>query len=381
MQGLLRWESNVRQWITRRERVQALALSMPGLVLYGLFWAQDAIAPLTASGLMADRGLQVISLLILPAVVLVLVAKPPMAGRAAILLSFSATLMGVSLFATAVVQGPTDWIVAVGAGVAAVFGSIPLFKLGRRDPLLRTTTAKVAAALLAAAVSLAQFWNGAAFLPSRVEASFQEELTFETIADDDGGANTIVDLVATNDTSARLLVLTSRMTICWWSDDEQPIYDVDELWGRSNCEEQYPLNDLSWIPPESTLSWSTTVNTPPGDHRLVAISRVRFARGDRLRVEKPASSSGRLGDCEKVRVFAIEDESRLKGLAQQDKHLLYADDDGDGRFVMQFQVGDEPTCPAENDTQLEEYFGVTDFTERLETRIEDPAPASEPAGD
>ncbi len=374
MRSWLRWEPNQGDWISGRERVQVLFLSLPALYLFWRFWLQDAIDPLTAAGLLIDRGLQVASVLSVLAAFAIASARAPVAGRAAIVLSASGTVLGVSLLLTALVRPPSDLLVAALAGVVAVSSGVPLYKIGRRDPVLRTSPAKVAAGVLAAALPLAQFWNGVAFLPSRVESAFQEDITFETAPGDDGDAATVVDLLAKNDTDARLLVLTSRLTVCWWAEGTQPVYEDDELRDVENCRHHYPLNDLSWISPHSTLSWSTTVQTPPGDHRLVVISKVRFARGDRLRVDVPAVSEGQLDDCQDVRVFALEEESRLKGLAQQDKYLLYIDDDADGRFGMYFRAGEEVTCEGVDQEGLADYFGVTDFREKVELWIEDPPP-------
>ena len=374
--GLLRWKPGENAPITRRERWQALVLSLPGVYLSCRFWLQDAIDPLTASALLVDRALQILILLILPAAVFLVAAKPPLALRAGVILAGSCTILGIALFVTAVIRPPTDQVIALLAAVTTAGSAIPLCKLGRRDKVLRTAPAKAAAAAFAIALPLVQFWNGVAFLPSQVEAAYQEEITFDTVADDDGGATTVVRLLARNDTDARLLILRTRLTACWWGDEQAPKYRPEELEDLTNCQHSFPLSELSWIPPQSSLSWSTTVRTPPGDHRLVVISRVRFARGDRLRVREPEVSEGALDGCQFARVFRVEEESRLKGLAQQDKFLVYADEDGDGGFHVRFQVGGDVTCPG-TEADLTTYFGLTEFTGVNEARLEDP-PVTEP---
>lgn len=82
-----------------------------------------------------------------------------------------------------------------------------------------------------------------------------------------------------------------------------------------------------------------------------------------------------LGSCRNVEVFALREESRVKGLAQTDKHLVYADRDGDGGVDFYFDSNDVG-CPSGDGAELSEYFGTTETRTVSERWLTPPPPRS-----
>ena len=89
------------------------------------------------------------------------------------------------------------------------------------------------------------------------------------------------------------------------------------------------------------------------------ISRVAYARGDRLRTSDDVTELDTLDGCRDVRAVRLEEESRLKSLSQQDKFLVYADISGDDGLNYYFDTGPDLDCPSNNSARLPDYFGRT----------------------
>src|SRR5437868_6373598 len=66
-----------------RERMFVLVLLVPGSVLAVLLWQAPATEPITVSALLVDRILQVLTLFVLPAAVLLLIGGPWWLARVA----------------------------------------------------------------------------------------------------------------------------------------------------------------------------------------------------------------------------------------------------------------------------------------------------------
>lgn len=349
-------------WVHRAgetDRWQAVAGSVPAGVLAGLLWWQDAIDPLTFPSLLLDRILQLLTLAAVPALVLVLFARVSRALPAAIFVTATGTALASAVLITGVMRPPTDWRVVGGAALALLLSASLLVRFGPRLESLKSTPAKVALALLAALVPLLQFWNSVSFLPARTEVALGQEVSVSTVAAAEGRFRSEVVFRAKNQTDARVLVIITQMTVCWWKAAEPVTYESAELRGRANCQVLRPLNAGSWLAPKSELVYSNGVATPVDAPRLTIISRVAYARGDRLRVPDDPKVQARLDSCQDVEIFHLREESRVKGLAQTDKYLVYADRDGDGGVNFYFD-SDDVECPSGDGAKLSEYFGTTE---------------------
>ena len=366
-----------RSWLRRpgeTDRWQAVAGSVPAGVLAALFWLQDAIDPLTFSSLLLDRILQLLTLAAVPAIVLVLFARVSLALPAVIFVAATGTALASAVLITGVMRPPTDWWVVGGAAPALLLSASLLFRFGPRMKVLKSVPAKVALALLAALVPLLQFWNSVSFLPARTEVALGQEVSVSTVAAATDRFSSEVVFRAKNQTDARVLVIITQMAVCWWKVGEPVNYEPKELRGRTNCLVLRPLTAGSWLAPKSELVYSNAVLTPMDAPRLTIISRVAYARGDRLRVADDSMEEARLGSCQNVEVFHLREESRVKGLAQTNKHLVYADRDGDGGVNFYFDSQDVE-CPSDDGSELSEYFGTTSSRTVSEKWLTPPSPS------
>ncbi|MBA2624200.1 MAG: hypothetical protein H0U89_01105 [Acidimicrobiia bacterium] len=141
------------------------------------------------------------------------------------------------------------------------------------------------------------------------------------------------------------------MDVCWWP--------PEPAGAPTACQVFRPLAVGAWLSPKQDLEYRQAITTPIDSPLLRIESRIAFARGDRLRTSEEEKHLGRVGPCHDVTAVRLEEESRVKGLAQRDKHLLYADRRGDGRIDYYFDQG-AVDCPEGDDAGLSEYFGTTE---------------------
>ena len=167
-----------------------------------------------------------------------------------------------------------------------------------------------------------------------------------------------------------VLVIITNMTVCWWKAEANPTFDINTLQNLDNCRVFRTIGPGSWIPPQSSLIYKTAIATPVDSPRLIVISRIAYARGDRLRLAEDAEEA-RQRECRGRRPVRLQEESRFKGLAQEDKYLIYADFEGDGGISYYFD-SHPLDCPYRanavdaGDDDLMEYFGATERTAHLE---------------
>lgn len=342
-----------------RKRWQCALGSLPSLILAAMFWRQNVPDPLTAPSLLLDRSLQVITLCMAVAIFAVLLARAALAVVGALVLSLGGLVLGSTITMAGLVRPEATKGIILLAIVTIACSYGVLTRFGARAGWLKGAGGKTAAALLAAAVPLLQFWSGTSFLPSRTEAALTQDVSVETVNLTDGMLHSELSVRATNTTSARVLIIISQTVICWWKADEEPIYEVDALTKRSNCRTEHPINERAWIPTESDLTYQTAITTPADHPRLIVISRIAFARGDRLRTDADVDRHTSLDRCTNVDVVRIQEESRFKGLAQEDKFLVYADYDGDGGRNFFFTFGPVSECPKPDRSPLSDYYGAT----------------------
>lgn len=340
------------------DRWQVLGGLLPAFALSIIFWKTPAIDPLTAPALLLDRTLQVATLGFAPATAAVMLAPAVPALYAALYASVVGVALGSSVALTGLVRPQADWAMVALAAVAAATSAWVLWKFGLRLTWLQSAGAKLLAVLLAAAVPLLQFWNGAAFLPGRTEANLTQTVTVE-FRDDSRG---VLQYTAANDTDARVLVIISQLIVCRWEADEPVTYDIPTIRDAPNCEQYRPVRERSWIAAESELDWQAAVDVPADTPKFTVLARIAYARGDRLRTDDEEEPLGDVGRCADVVAVRLLEESRVKGVAQPEKYLVYADLDRDRGRNYFYDFGPSVDCPGEGADQLNDYFGTTEAT-------------------
>ena len=126
--------------------------------------------------------------------------------------------------------------------------------------------------------------------------------------------------------------------------------------------------------PHSKLSYQQTLSTPTSTPHIAIYSRIAFARGDRLRVG-PIRPGEDQGDCTNVEVASVQEESRLKGLAQSDKRLVFATRPTGG-ITYHFDAGANTSCQRRSDASLDRYFGTTETDANFEDWLVAPSASS-----
>lgn len=352
-----------RSWA---DRVVVLVASAPAAWLAWRFWRQQAIDPLTFPALLLDRGLQVLTVAAAGAVVLVILARTTIALSAAVLVAGVGAVLAASILLSGIVRPPVDLTVMILAAIAAAASIGLLVRFAPRIPLLSSVPSQIAAAIVAAAVPLLQLWNSVSFLPSQTEAAIGQELAVMPVGSDGGFTYSEVNLKVKNDTDTRVLIIISKMTVCFWGPGEEIEFGDSALLRREddNCPWFRPLFEASWISPKSELTWSTVVRSPEDKHQITLVSRIAFARGDRLRTARLPKALTTIGSCE-IHAAAVWEESRVRGVAQENKYLVYSDPDGqqDSEGLNYHFRSGVIDCTQEHEGRLDSYFGVT------ETRI------------
>jgi hypothetical protein len=341
-------------------RGRGVFAAIPIGVLAVSFWLQDAVDPLTAPALLLDRAFQVVTLALIPAGLIVLFAAKRLAVYAISFIGVVGCAMGVAVALSGVIRPPHDPRAVALAIVAFAAGGWILVEFARRIPELQSVRSRALTASVATVIPLLQFWNGAAFLPSRTEATLTQAVGVKVVAVTEKYARVVLDYEAINPTDARVAVIVTRLTICWWGDRETAVYNDKRLLGRGNCSFYRPIGGESVVSPSSRVRNSAFYSIPIDRPHVTVISRIAFARGDRLRTSDDVITRERQGPCRDVRAVRLEEESRLKSLAQPAKYLVYADRDGDGGLNYWFDSGPDIECPGRDRAKLARYLGATD---------------------
>jgi hypothetical protein len=358
-----------RRWI-------AFALALPVCALAVAFWSQGTIDPLIAPALLLDRSLQVLTLGLIPAVVLVIVAPVRPAIYAVTLIGTVGVMLGSAVTFSGVIRPPRDWNAIALAVVVLACGCTLLLRHSRELPGLRSVPGKVVAFALAAAIPLLQLTGNAAFLPSRTEATLNQKVSLK-VADRTGEAlRTEVAYEVKNPTDVRMIVLASRLTVCWWTDEQQPDFDQDHLVDQTNCSASRPITAGSWVSPDSGLENARALMIPLDHPRVTVISRIAFARGDRLRAGEVVEQAA-IGRCHNVRTIRLEDGSRVQSLADSPKHLVYWDPTGRGALRFKFDSGSRINCPPRDPAHLGKYYGFTENNQVREVWLTAPGGAKD----
>jgi hypothetical protein len=349
---------------TAHERALAVLAFIPAIVLATMFWIASAMDPLTAPALLIDRLLQFATLLWIPLLFAVVGAKPRAALNAVMFIAITGMLLSLSVFVAGIVRPPRDTPVLILSGIAVLGSGANLLRFGPRVTWLAPLTVKAAVGILTVGVGLLEFWNAAVFLPSQTEASLQTKITTAFDAAGLGMLSTIVS----NETDSRVLVLITRLDLCYWSARTRIQYPPNG--SELECQKYRPVDRQGWISSKSTLDWQVVLDPPEGAEKVSVRARTAFARGDRLRLSSISTKMQSLGTCVDIESVPIVEESRVKALAQEDKFLVYADRNGDGGVNYFFHSGELRDCTDETENivgrddpqDLAPYFGVTEQT-------------------
>ncbi len=358
-----------------RKRWGSVLVLLPALILGTSFLNQEQLDPLTVTSLLVDRILYVAVFGLLLAPVFVLLA-PPMTAMMA---SAIASATGVALSATVLLAGirpPRDDRVLVLAAVALA-GCLVNYKLNLAGmPVFRRhATSSILAAALAVVIPLLQFWHSTSFLPGRLSTNLA--LTPNVSSEIKGDqARGVVEIRVDNSSDVRALIIISDMKVCHRETVEELAYDVVSLRKDPSCRSVRPLGQRSWVDAKGSVSHRTAIETPAGRPLIQMISRVAYARGDRVREVAGSERTGQeIGACQDAVVVALQEESRYKALAQVEKYLVYDTNDVGG---IQYSItsSDARTCP-KSSSDLQSYFGVTELRVNWEGWVGAPAPAEE----
>lgn len=337
--------------------------ALPAWILVILFWRQDAIDPLTAPSLLLDRAFQVLTPALVPAGVFLLLGSKRAALWSVALTGVLGAMLGLAVVLAALIRPPVD-LPATALAILVVLSSAWLVcTYAPRIARLRTVPAGVLAFALASLVPLLQLWSTVAWLPARTEATLTQEVSVDVAEVTDQAIRAVINYEAKNPTSSRALVIATRLTLCWWGANEEPFFDDARLRERvraGDCRVVRPVSAESWVSPASNLRHSAAYAIPADRPRVTVIAMIAYARGDRLRTSGHVVNRAQLGACRDVRFVRLEEESRVKSLAQQDKYLVYGDRNSDGGLNFWFQSGsDFSSCSSGDSDQLEKYSGTT----------------------
>ncbi len=388
---------------SRRERAAfSLILAVPGLVLALLFLAADSVQPLTAPALLIDRVLLAASVVAIAGTVgcVGLAVWPKSAdqkrGAAFQFAPYVAMLaLAAVVLSQSLARWPAEFWPMVLAGATVLLAGSRVMALTSAVSWAKPALSAILTALLASALPLFDAWHDSAFLPSQTEAAVTQvvDVSLVDAALDDGSRPLAVTYDITNDTEARVFIIISSLLVC----------EGATCGAMSRCEAENtegvhwlgpPIGERSWLSPESTLHWETTLTVPDATERVSVRARIAFTRGDRLRISPASENEGesRAADpdehpcpsepeaCATAEAYTISPTSSLDALTHESGYLLYTDRDGDGGRNYFFGRGDVTCPPAESDNEVQ-FYGATDqtiFTERW--LVDEAAPPGDTAG-
>jgi hypothetical protein len=177
------------------------------------------------------------------------------------------------------------WAVLAGAGTAlsALIAFLILTRSGwSTGPLKTYVPSVIAPALL---LSSLQFWHGATYLPSRLEAVAAIDVSRDYLWPAEGDPQGTIGAVLSNDGETATLVLISNMLVC-------PRESVTLTQGAAvedeGCQQlDRPFGEQTFLPPQSRLENQQIFSWSP-QHTIVETQvRIAYARDDRLGLGLP----------------------------------------------------------------------------------------------
>lgn len=247
-------------------------------------WRQDVPAPSTAAVLLIDYALLLGLFAATFALVLLVLGRPATAAYASLFVSAVGIALSLTVLLVQTFQPWRDRPITVLALVALVTSGLNAWLRGARPKLTIGISRKVGAGILAVGLLPAlQFWQSTSFLPSRTQVSLSQVLDVEVTDRAATGYHAVVAVTVENTSDTRALVIISDLKICDWTRTSEVVSEIDTLRSRPNCVSKRPIAERAWIDGKSTLRYSVAVETPSGRPLLQLISRIAYARGDRLR--------------------------------------------------------------------------------------------------
>jgi len=360
-----------------RGRWPTVALLLPGLALYALFLVPTQAALTNGPALLIDSLLRALAVIALATAVVVAVAEPPTAARAAVVASELCLLIGVAVLFSGLWTPFRDWWAMAGAAVVTAAATWNLYRLRHLWSGLKATTTKlVVGVLTVAAVPAFNFWAETSFLPSRNAASL-ETTTEAVVQQDPGGSDHwVISSKIHNKSPVRAFVIASSLTTCTWADEVHWQRDIsaDDQPTEHCVPLVAPFTQGSWLDPDATLTIGTPARFLTERPLLQVRLRVAYARADRviemLDSERNATADER-GTCASANVWDLQPQSRLSALARRELALMYADVEGDGGTAYFFGAADSMRCARERDDPhpsqtrfqgLNQYLSLTEAT-------------------
>ena len=342
-------------------RPLVVMLLVPALVLSYQYLTLDIVDPTTFASLVIDRGITVLIVLAFVAVLVNLFAPAPWHGYAGLVACGISILVACSVL-LAGIRPPQDWTEFLLAVVALVFALLAgAFLIGTFGwPIHQARTTAALAAVVALLLPGLELWHTTSFsaFTNKASLTLTPSATVQSATKDRYRVQ--VSFTADNQSDVRVRVLASNMKICWWQPGQNKEFDTDPDGDRDNCLGWRPVGWRSWIDGDSPLTVSRTIRVPRSSPQLIIRSSVTYARGDRLQlVDSDDADSRKLPGCVgSADLYRLDEESRYKALAQQDKYLVYAVA-GDSPNVRLFLESDEDLACNSDTSRLEAYYGMS----------------------
>jgi hypothetical protein len=300
--------------------VTVLVLLVPAGWLAVLFWRVPVHDPLTVSSLLLDRLMQVATAVALPAVVVGVALGPREVARAAALVGGLVSVLLGGCVAAVALRPPVDVAPTLLALLTLACGLGQLAWMLQGSLLSRRW--RVSLLALLALLPLLQFWHATSFVPARMTTSvtMTARITMQHAAGDELRGVVEVELRNDGDIGARLL--GSQLAICTRPDVDAlaPALPTDPA-----CTSGPLFTDLTEIHARTSRIYHGAIEVPAGAPLVQLVSEASYARDDRLRVGGArAVTEEELRACpELLSVHPIIDDSRLRGVVEKDRLLVY----------------------------------------------------------
>ncbi|MDM7831627.1 hypothetical protein [Cellulomonas edaphi] len=366
-------------------RWRVFGLLLPAQLVGVALWRQPVLDPLTVTASILDKALLVASTVgALAAVAMLLVHKQKWAFRLGQLAALAAAATSVSVLAAGV-RPPRDAPVLVLAAAGAVGAGVGGYWLWTRQPTGArvTPSALVASTVAGALLPLLQLWSATSFVVGAQHVALSATSDVSVLAADPAGPGALdhvrVATTFSNASGVRARVIVTQTLVCWWAPGELVEYDPTTLRDEhpDRCTTWRPLEKLSWVDGDADLSDVRVVDIPADHPHVVLQVRTAYARGDRFTVDPEPTHLDALDACRDVELYRIREESRFRSVAQQDKFLMYADDDGDGGLNFHLTSAGEMSCPT-TQLGLQDYYAITTSRVITETWLTAPPTPGSP---
>lgn len=316
----------------------------PGLALAVLYLAEDQASVVTGPSLLADVVCAVLAILTLVAGVLGLLMR-----RATVAAAVMSISLALAVFTQTFSPQDNEVGVVVLAAVTLVLGlALLAWYEDVWRPALPHTRKAVAATLVVFVAPVFALWQSTSYLPSQNAVSVTSQLNATLVTAEDNGKHWRVTVTVKNPSQVRATIILSVLYLC--ERDDIPTTECPEL--------ANPIG-RSWVDPGAQLEH--TFSRPYGNPLLRLHFRFHYARGDRLRTPLAGShpAPALAGSCANVTVTDLKEQSRLRALVLQPKHLIDYDD-GHENFNYRIVSRENLACPAERDDDVYEYYSVTE---------------------